>query len=282
MKNTSIALLAGAAALAVACESERKVDAVDEPAPAARAMSTAGQVAAPETSASVLPSSVGIPGVASCQPSSQMDSMVTRWVQLADADGNRQISKKEAQSFTNFVIGGAFFRADDNGDGVVSPEEGRTLRSEFLEQYSALAMLLNQARSAVGESPFKAIADMVNLEYGKPLRAEDARAAARGVLDDLFEVADGDENGTITLAEARDASWRAAQALGQQLFKSVDANGDARLELAEFQKAVGSTTALAFKAGDINDNGSLTEQEAAIALSGVISRLGIPAASGSK
>lgn len=45
---------------------------------------------------------------------------------------------------------------------------------------------------------------------------------------------------------------------------------------------MGSTTALAFKAGDINDNGSLTEQEAAIALSGVISRLGIPAPSGSR
>lgn len=104
------------------------------------------------------------------------------------------------------------------------------------------------------------IAELVDLQYGKPLRAEDARLAARGVLDDLIEVADGDESGEITLAEAREASWQGARALGQQLFRSVDANGDGRLELAEFQKAVGSTTALAFDAGHINDNGSLTEQ----------------------
>ena len=95
MRNTSIALVAGAVALTAfgaACESERKGDPAASSAPAAPALNTSGQAAAPGTAAGVLPSSVGIPGVASCQPSSQVDGMVTRWVQLADADGNRSMT----------------------------------------------------------------------------------------------------------------------------------------------------------------------------------------------
>lgn len=45
----------------------------------------------------------------------------------------------------------------------------------------------------------------------------------------------------------------------------------------EFQAAVDKTARFAFEAGDANDSGSLTEQEAAVALGGVARRLGIPA-----
>lgn len=118
---------------------------------------------------------------------------------------------------------------------------------------------------------------MLDLEYGKPLSADDARAAAKGALDDLFAVADSDSNGTITPAEARAASWAGVRTLGQQVFRSVDGSGDGRLDLAEFQSAVDNTARLAFDAADANDNGMLTEPEAAVALGGVIRHLGIPA-----
>jgi Ca2+-binding EF-hand superfamily protein len=205
-----------------------------------------------------------------------MSAMVSRWIELADSDGNGQISRREAQSFANFVIGGFFFKADTNGDGVVSPEEGLSARSDFIGQYPALATLLDQARSMAGESPFKALAAMLDLEYGKSLSADDARAAAKGALDDVFDVADSDSNGTITPAEARVASWAGVRNLGQQAFRSVDANADGKLDLAEFQGAVDKTAKLAFEAGDANDNGTLTEQEAGVALGGVIRHLGIP------
>jgi hypothetical protein len=220
---------------------------------------------------------LAIGGLASCQPSNEVGAIVTRWIDLADADGNRQISRREAQSFTNFVIGGFFFRADADGNGVVSPDEGRAARSEFLSQYPSLAALLSQARSMTGASPFKAVADMVDVQYGKPLGADDARLAARGALDDLFRVADDDNDGTITPAEARAASWQGARALGAHMFRSADQNGDGRLDMAEFQRAVDSTTRVAFEASDLNDNGTLTQQEAAAALGGVVRRLGIPA-----
>jgi hypothetical protein len=270
---------AGAAALCGACDAGQNAGASNV------APETSGRVA-PATATTSEPSSTGqqrsmlIGGVAACQPTGEVNAMVSRWVEVADADANGKISKSEAQAFSNFVIGGFFFRADADGDGVVGAEEGRAARSELVAQYPALATLLNQARAVAGESPFKALADMVGVDYGKPLSADDARKAARGAMNDLFKVVDDDSDGTITPAEARAASWEAVRALGQRAFRSGDANKDGKLDLAEFQSAVGTTAKLAFEAGDANDNGSLTEEEAAVALGGVVRRLGIPMPSG--
>lgn len=126
--------------------------------------------------------------------------------------------------------------------------------------------------------PFKAVADIIGVDYGKPPSGDDAHQAARGAMNDLLEVVDDDSDGTITPAEARAASWEAVRALGQRAFRSSDANNDGTLDLREFQAAVGTTAQFAFEAGDANDNGSLTEQEAAVALGGVVRRLGIPMA----
>lgn len=271
MKSPGYLIITASAALTLSCQAER--DAGNTPAPVASTPATPQQSArADDTTAPTL----AIGGLASCQPSNEVGAIVTRWLDLADADGDRQISRREAQSFTNFVIGGFFFRADADGNGIVTPEEGRSARSELVAQYPSLAALLTQARTVAGQSPFRAIAEMVDVDYGKPLSADDARQAARGALDDLFRVADDDDNGTITLAEARAASWQGARTLGAHMFRSADQNGDGRLELAEFQRAVDSTTKVAFEASDLNDNGSLTQQEAAAALGGVVRRLGIP------
>jgi hypothetical protein len=272
MSNLGI-IIASATALTVACEAERSTSVTP---PAATSTPANSAVRAPPANEPTSPT-LAIGSLASCQPSNEVSAIATRWIDLADADGNRQISRQEGQSFTNFVIGGFFFRADADGNGVVSPVEGRAARTEFLSQYPSLAALLNQARSMTGASPFKAVADMVDVEYGKPLSADDARLAARGALDDLFRVADSNEDGTITPAEARAASWEGARTLGAHMFRSADQNGDGRLDLAEFQRAVDDTTKVAFEAGDLNDNGTLTQQEAATALSGVVRRLGIPA-----
>jgi Ca2+-binding EF-hand superfamily protein len=266
---------AGMAALCGACDTGQNAGARNVAAPTS-------QDVAPAAASSPDPANTGqqramrIGGVAACQPTGEVNAMVSRWIELADADGNGQISKTEGRAFTNFVIGGFFFRADTDGSGVVEPEEGRAARSELVAQYPALATLLSQARAVTGESPFKALADMIGVDYGKPLTADDARQAARGAMDDLFKVVDDDSDGTITPAEARAASWEAVRALGQRAFRSGDENNDGKLDLAEFQAAVDATAKLAFEAGDANDNGSLTEQEAGVALGGVVRRLGIP------
>lgn len=269
---------AGAAALCGACEARQNADETNVAPPTSERAVPAASTSDPTTTGQQRSMLIG--GVAACQPTGEVNAMVSRWIELADADGNGKISKTEAQAFSNFVIGGFFFRADTDGDGVVGAEEGRAARSELVAQYPALATLLSQARAIAGESPFKALADMVGVDYGKPLSADDARKAARGAMDDLFKVVDDDRDGTLTPAEARAAGWEAVRALGQRAFRSGDKNNDGKLDLAEFQSSVGTTAKLAFDASDANDNGSLTEEEAAVALGGVVRRLGIPMPSG--
>ena len=40
---------------------------------------------------------------------------------LADTNNDGQISQKEATDAGNLLVGGFFFRADANGDGVLTP-----------------------------------------------------------------------------------------------------------------------------------------------------------------
>ena len=76
-------------------------------------------------------------------------------------------------------IGGFFFRADTDGNGVVAPEEGRAARAELVSQYPALATLLSEARSIAGKSPFKAVATGEKL-YGMVIDYLPIREAAKG------------------------------------------------------------------------------------------------------
>jgi Ca2+-binding EF-hand superfamily protein len=213
----------------------------------------------------------------SCQPSDDVRKVVTRVVDLADADGNGEISRLEAQSAVSFVLGGLFVRADQNGDGKVTPEEGRQVREELLQSHPAVAALLTQAREATGESPFRAIGDLANLKYDQALTLEQVRKAARSALDDLFRLVDTDKNAVITQAEASQASLRGARELGSRAFAATDTNHDKYLEQSEFQRAIDDAAKSVFSLADADRDGRLTQNEAAAAAANVGRRLGIPA-----
>lgn len=245
------------------------------PAAADTSENVANPPAQPAVVTSSAPAEVAIGGLGSCQPSQAFSGLVSRWVQLADADGSGSISRPEADSFTNFLLGGFFFRADTNNDNVVTPAEGRAARAELLQQYPGLDRLLEQARAASGETPFKTIATALDVEYGKPLSADEARKAAQSALGELFRLTDTNQDATITLAEARAATWAGARAVGQQVFRAVDANNDGRVALEEFQTLVSTSAQRAFDAADANGNRELSQDEAAVALGNVADRLGV-------
>src|SRR5690606_17121076 len=150
-------------------------------------------------------------------------------------------SKAEAQSMVNFMLGGFFFRADENGDGKVTAEEAREARIEFARQNPAVAALLQQARAVrqtTGDRPFVRIAEMMDLDYKQPLSAAEVRSAGRSALDDLYQLVDKNEDGSITLEEARAASLAGARAVGHQAFAAVDSNKDGSVELTELEQSV--------------------------------------------
>ncbi len=54
---------------------------------------------------------------------------------MADENNDGQISQKEAVDAGNLLVGGFFFRADANGDGVLSRDEVRQARDSFLADH---------------------------------------------------------------------------------------------------------------------------------------------------
>jgi hypothetical protein len=273
MKRFSLVLLV--AATAGACRSDPSAGqtrAAPEPIPPGNP-ATAAAPAAPQGGSPA--ANVKIGGLATCQPSVEISSSVTRLIDLADTDSNGQVSRDEARAGMNFLLGGLFFRADDNADGKITPEEGRKVRTELDQQHPAVGALLKQVRESTGKSPFQTIAQLVNVDYGQTVTLEDARAAARTALDDLFRVADTDKNDVIGRQEAISASWEGVRSLGRHAFSAADTNDDGYLSTSEFEDVLTGSAKAVFSLADTDDDGRLTEKEAAIAMNTAARQLGV-------
>ncbi|AUX29045.1 MULTISPECIES: EF-hand domain-containing protein [Sorangium] len=221
------------------------------------------------------PGEVEVGGVLSCRPEAEVEAAMTRLIALADANQDGALSKDEALGLTNVVVGGFFFRADENGDGVVTPEEGRKVRAEFMNQNPAAAALFQEARRTTGKSPFATLARLFDVDYGKPLPIAEARDAARAAVEDLYRAADQNRDGILSRAEASAVVWDGARALGRSAFEAADGDRNGRLTLQEFQAALQEPAKVAFAMADTNNDGQLTEEEGARAMGQLVKRLGI-------
>ncbi|WP_438036493.1 hypothetical protein [Sorangium sp. So ce204] len=221
------------------------------------------------------PADVEVGGVLSCRPEAEIEATMTRLIALADSNEDRALSKDEALGLTNVVVGGFFFRADENGDAVVTPEEGRKVRAEFMDQNPAAAALFQEARKTTGKSPFATLARLFDVDYGKPLPIAEARDAARGAVEDLYRAADQDRDGVLSRAEASGVAWEGARALGRSAFEAADGDRNGRLTSQEFQAALQGPAKVAFAMADTNNDGQLAEDEAARAMGQLVQRLGV-------
>ncbi len=233
-------------------------------------------LSASKTSDARAAAKVDVAGLATCEPTrAAMQSTLATLAASADADSDGKISRPEAESLVNFLVGGFMFRADENGDGTVTPSEGRKVRMELTEQHPALAALLAQVRAATGTNPFHELASLLDVNYEKPVKASDARAVALVVLDDVFKVADQNHDGAITESEARAAGMKGENALGEQAFAAADANSDGYLDEKEFERPLEASARIAFRIADANDDDKLTKDEARAALGGVVRQIGL-------
>ena len=178
----------------------------------------------------------------------------------------------------NFLLGGLFFRADENGDGKVTPEEGRAARQEFSEQNAAAAALFKHAREFeqwTGTNPLVRLAQLADIQYDQPILAKDVKESAGSALSELYRLVDKNKDSLIGLDEARTASLAGARALGHQAFAAADANKDGSLELGELDSLLEASVKPAFTVADSNSDGKLSEEESALALAGVSRTLGM-------
>ncbi|MFS8067007.1 MAG: EF-hand domain-containing protein [Byssovorax sp.] len=213
--------------------------------------------------------------VVACRPTAEVEQTADRLIEMADTNGDGKISRIEATSTANFLLGGFFFRADTNGDGTVTPEEGRQAREELMSQRPALASLLREVRGMTGQSPFAFMAMMLDVEYGKPLTVAEARDAAKRAGDGIFALADGDKDGFITAAEAREAAASGSRMLGHAAFQAADTDKNGRLSFQEFQGALQGPARVAFDLANTSKTGELSEAEAANAANALMGRLWI-------
>ncbi len=219
-----------------------------------------------ETASVVVCPGVGIEG---------LKNEAARLFHMADTDHDGRISKQEALGVSNFVVGGFFFRSDTNNDGIVTPEEAKAARRELVSQQPMLGVLLKGVRSGEGKSPFEGVARMFDIEYGKPLRAAEAREAVRKAVDALYAFADTNKDNYLTMAEARGAAVESAGLMGKVAFGAADTNKDGALNQKEFESAVLVPARAAFAMADANDDGKLSPQEAREALNGLMNRIGV-------
>jgi len=278
--RVSIPFALSFAACLVSCERDR--ESTDATPPRAiqthmNASQTAeNQQASPNANQPSPAQNLSVAGLASCQPSAGVSEVAARLTDLADANEDGKISHEEAQSAMNFIVGGAFFRADANGDGKITPEEGRLARTELTKRYPAIGTLIDQSKTATGESPFRSLARVLDVEYGKTVTLDDARQAVRAATDDIFKSMDRNHDGTITRDEAINAGWDQARKLGAEAFAAADANKDGYIQPGEFQNLVTRSSSPLFNAADTNNDGKLSQDESATAMNTMVQTVGLP------
>jgi len=185
---------------------------------------------------------------------------------LVDENNDGQISQKEAVDAGNLLAGGFFFRADANGDGVVSPEEAKQAHDTFLAQKPLLRFMIGRVEStrpANSSTPNPGILFMglVDANNDKQLQATEVRQAVQTAVQGLFAAADTNRDGLMSPTEVNAAIAGAVKAGEQAAFQAADLNGDGRISKEEFTKALTDPANAAFAILDANNDGQLSQQE---------------------
>jgi Ca2+-binding EF-hand superfamily protein len=218
---------------------------------------------------------------------------------LADTNNDGQISQKEAVDAGNLLVGGFFFRADANGDGILTPEESRAARESLLQQQPLLRYVMQKAQRPNGEgaqpgtvgssaaeagNPMAAIGKMLDTNNDQKIEGAELRQAVQGGVQVLFSVADANQDGQLTPPELNHAVAEAARSVVQTAFQKADADHNGALSMAEFDRALSEPAHAVFRVLDGNGDNQLSLQELERAqqiIASQIQRLRVPEAQNS-
>ena len=203
---------------------------------------------------------------------------------VADTNNDGQISQKEATDLGNLLVGGFFFRADANGDGVLSADEAKQAREALFTQQPLLRFVLERGKPtnappvsqpALGETPTdaarvaknlaadpaKTIGNLLDTNHDQKLEASELRQAVQTGMQGLFLLADADQNGQLTPYELNAVVGEVAKTAVQSVFQAAIWIGTAALSQTEYDKAVAEPAHAVFRVLDANGDNQLTFEE---------------------
>jgi Ca2+-binding EF-hand superfamily protein len=190
---------------------------------------------------------------------------------LADTNHDGQISQKEAINSNNLAVGGFFFTADRDGNGVVSPQELRAARDEYLNQnpwaryvvesIEAQAKQKNQQNSNQ-PNPLQSVMALLDANNDKQIQAAELRQLVQTTTQSFFAAADTNRDGQMSPSEVNAAVAGGVRALAQAAFQQADKDNNGGLSRDEFDKAIVEPANVAFQILDLNHDGQISPQEA--------------------
>jgi Ca2+-binding EF-hand superfamily protein len=201
---------------------------------------------------------------------------------MADTNNDGQISQKEAIDVGNLLVGGFFFRADSNGDGMLTPEEARAAREQLFQQQPLLRYVLHKAKPDNGgtqigaaqpgqpatevarnlaANPARTIGSLLDANHDQKIEASELRQAVQNSVQTLFTIADANQDNQLSPAELNRAVGEAARTAVQVAFQTADTDRNGALSQAEFDKALTEPAHAVFRVLDGNNDGQISLEE---------------------
>jgi Ca2+-binding EF-hand superfamily protein len=204
---------------------------------------------------------------------------------MADTNNDGQISQKEATDVGNLLVGGFFFRADQNGDGVLEPQEAQAAREQLFNQQPLLRYVFEKAKPQPGANaninaapggvnnqagqvarnvaanPMQAIGNLLDTNHNQRIEAAELRQAVQQGVQMMFQVADANQDGQLSPVELNRAVGEVARTAAQIAFQSADTDRNGAISMQEFDKALTEPAHAAFRVLDANNDGQLSLEE---------------------
>jgi Ca2+-binding EF-hand superfamily protein len=220
---------------------------------------------------------------------------------LADTNNDDQISQKEATDAGNLMVGGFFFRADANGDGVLTTEEAAQARDSLFAQQPLLKFVLHRAKPTnapqanqnqpapasdprglaqnLANDPARTVGSLLDTNHDQKIEATELRQAVLTGVQTLYTFADSNQDGQLSPYELNAAVGEAAKSAVQTVFQAADADRNNALSIEEFDKALVEPAHAFFRIVDANGDNQLSLEEVQRAeqiLADQIQRLRVP------
>ena len=188
---------------------------------------------------------------------------------LADTNNDNRISQKEAIDAGNWLAGAFFFRADTNGDGVVTPDEARAAREALFNQRPLLRFIFQRAQAAINEQAGAGavkqekmnLMNVLDTNHDGNLSASELRQAVQTTVQSLFLTADRNGDGQLDPAEVNQAVVDLGRTAVQTAFNAADTDKNGAVSQAEFDKAIMTPAHVLFKIFDANNDGQISPEE---------------------